>query len=714
MELGGSEALPGAVVQAQGLSLSARSDGRGRYEISLPAGSAALAFSAENFAPKALKFELKPGEKLSRNIYLERSSLESGEYRVRGHREAPQISVESMDQEEIRKLPGTAGDALRALRALPGVVTVGGDYSGRLVIRGGGPEDNLYLLDNFPWPIPYHLGGVVSTVHPDLLSDVDINASCFGARWGDVQGAVLDASTRPGRKDGFHGQADLSIIMSSLLLEGPLGFGDASFVLTGRRSYLDFILPHILDPAILGDLPLYWDFQLSLDWNPGPRNHLRALAMVSDDELNFSLGTSDTDRPDFLGKGYQQNAFKSFGLSWDNRALKNFRSIFTPYAYQTDFILDFGAGYNQNLSTKIAGFKEEADWEAGKFLGIGHDFGFGGGLEKQFIDAKGYALSRDSGSQGGWAVPSVPIHFDLRPQPLLRYAYLQDRLSLWPGLSLSLGLRYDKSDLVAGDTLEPRLSLEWKPGPKDTFRAAWGLYDQFPAGQELLEPFGNPGLSANRAEQLGAGYERVLGSGLSARLEAYYKSFSSQVVSLAPPAQPYDNRGYGDSRGIEVFIRQGLSQRFFGWISYAYSVSERANDPDPDWHLFPYDTSHVLNLMASYQLSPKWSLGSLLRYSSGPLYTPVVRRVPDPSSLSGYDAVFGAPYSSRLGDYLRWDLRTDYSWLYAGWKLSLYLEILNALNRANPAYADYDPRTGNQIVRNNLPLLPNLGLQASF
>ena len=159
--------------------------------------------------------------------------------------------------------------------------------------RAAGPNDNLYLLDGIPWPFPFHFGGILSTVYSDLLSSVDLNTAGFGAQWGDIMGCVLDARTRPGAKDRFHGQADISMLTAQGLLEGPLGLGDASIAVYGRRSYIDLLLGKMFASQGLTALPYFWDMGGSIDFTAGRDNHFKGIALANDDLLK-TTGSVDT------------------------------------------------------------------------------------------------------------------------------------------------------------------------------------------------------------------------------------------------------------------------------------------------------------------------------------------------------------------------------------------------------------------------------------
>lgn len=156
-----------------------------------------------------------------------------------------------------------------------------------------------------------------------------------------------------------------------------------------------------------------------------------------------------------------------------------------------------------------------------------------------------------------------------------------------------------------------------------------------------------------------------------------------------------------------------MGERFFGWISYACSQSERLGPPTNDWSPYQYDQTNIATVVASYKMTPAWGLGLKLHYNTGPLLQSFQYRFLDSGGI--WRAKFSDTYDQRLDDYMRLDLRTDYGWRFPQWRLNIYIEALNVLNRANPAGLNY-PRDYDAPpdIINNLPIFPYLGVQAEF
>jgi len=703
LELGSSEGLANAMVRPVGTTRSAISDDRGGYRIAVEPGEVALRYTAPGHAPRVKNLQLKPGQVMELNVSLDRVDFAAAAVVVRSRKDKPQVLTTSLSRKEIKKIPGASGDAVKAVQNLPGIA-VADDFSSQLSVQGGGPADNQYLLDNIPWPYPFHFGGALSTVNADLLSSVDLHSAGFGSRWGSGMGAVLEAKTRTPAKDRLRASFDISMINSQALFEGPLGIGDASLALSGRRSYLDLFFGKQFSGTFTA-FPYFWDLAGSLEFSLGRQNRFRALALASDDVLGYSMKPEDAPDPSLAGEFRLENRAVTGGLSWVNTAWPGITSTLTPYAYQTLDAQRLGTGYDVHDQMTVYGIKEEVEWKAGAWLGVRHDVTLGGGVELRDYRTRVFAFRNNERG-----VPTDPTSTTVTARALNRNAFIQDRMQLHPALALTAGVHYTKDERVARDAVLPRVSLEWQCTPRTAWKAAWGRYAQFPAGLETNPEFGNPGLSPNLAEHSVISLENRLTREFSGRISAYYKNYHNLVVK-DPATQEVANQGIGTAKGVEVLLRADVGERFFGWVSYAFSRSER-QDPGGAWSRYQYDQPHILTLVANYSMTPAWSLGVKLHHNSGILVKSLQSRYQDGSGI--WRPVFSDTYDQRLDDYLRLDLRTDYSWRFEGWRLNVFAEILNVLNRPNPAGIQYSGDYSESHAIHNLPRIPYVGLEAQF
>jgi hypothetical protein len=184
-------------------------------------------------------------------------------------------------------------------------------------------------------------------------------------------------------------------------------------------------------------------------------------------------------------------------------------------------------------------------------------------------------------------------------------------------------------------------------------------------------------------------------------------------VVNAPSGSGFDNAGLGQAKGLELFLRQDLGDRFFGWVSYAFSKSERLGPPGNFWSPYQYDQTNIATMVASYKLTPDWGLGMKLHYNTGPLVQSFQYRYLD--ITGNYSAKFSDTYDQRLDDYLRLDLRVDRTWRFQDWHLNGYFEVLNVLNRPNPEGLDYPKEYDSPpSTVDNLPRFPYFGLEVEY
>ncbi len=708
-ELGTHNTVENVLLEVKGTSLTAESDPGGYYEIKLPAGEGILIFTAQGYSPATKNISIKSGRDIELNVHMEKTYFTSDTVVVQAKKAGDQVVGSTITQNEIKKTPGNAGDALRAVQDMPGVAAPS-DYSSQLVVQGGGPDDNLYLLDNIPWPEPFHFGGLVSTVNSDLLSSVDLYGTGFGAKWGDYMGSVLDAKTAAGRKDGLYATADINMIMSQALLEGPLGIGDASFTVAGRRSYIDLVLGGYMKSFSITALPAFWDIGGTLDFTLGPDNRFHGLALGSNDFMSLLVGENMGVDPEYSGDYSVNNYSFTTGMSWVNTSIHGLTSTLTPYYYSTKQRETMGDCFNINSGENYFGIKEEAVWDAGELLGMKHELGFGGNFGAIGENAEAYYfISITDG------IVSDPASATINSRLYERSAYLQDRIQINTQWAFIPGVRYDKRDDVAHDTLFPRMRLEYRYDDSTLWKAAWGYYGQFPTAEQLNAEYGNPYLSANIAEHMALSLEKKFSDSLNGSIDVYYKTYRNLVADITNPdgTETYNNKGFGTAKGVEFFLKERVD-RFFGWISYALSQSERLDPQTGLWALYEYDEPSILNLAASYNITPAWSFGAKLRYNSGPFAESIKSSFFD--GIGIWHPVLNETDDTRLGDYLRLDLRTDYTFCFEGWRLNLYLEIINALNRQNPA-GTLSPEfgyTGGPDQINNLPRLIYFGMEFEF
>ncbi|HEY5037841.1 MAG TPA: hypothetical protein VIJ93_02100, partial [bacterium] len=230
--------------------------------------------------------------------------------------------------------------------------------------------------------------------------------------------------------------------------------------------------------------------------------------------------------------------------------------------------------------------------------------------------------------------------------------------------------------------------------------------------------FGNPHLESEEALSTILGMEQKLGDSLFFRIEGYNKDLSQVVVT--DPLVNYSNAGTGYVRGVELFLRRAPSERFFGWISYAFSDSVRYNSPG-DTHVYDYDQPNILTVVANYKLNPGWDVGIKYHFASGLPDTPIVYPYSNPVTVivngaptTFYSPKYGLVNSVRFPDYQRLDLSTSLTTVYNTWQWRFYIEVINMTNNKNVFAYDYNSTYTTRQPLYEFPFLPYIGFEAKY
>ncbi len=617
-----------------------------------------------------------------------------------------------MSRDELRSVPGTGGDILRALQSLPGVA-VEGDLSGQLLVRGGGPQDNLYLLDRIPLAFPFHFGGLLSTVNSDLIHSVDFSTGGFGPQYGNVWGGVVDITQREPRRDRWGGRLEVNMLLSEGLVEGPVT-RDSSLAVSGRRSYLE-LFGGVFAGSALTAIPTFGDYQAQYTWDPSPGTHFDLQAFGSDDRIGLTIDPASEaaqQDPALAGTFEFHNAFDSQGLNLRHKTGPD--DLLWATLYHTNFSFETHLGADLHLDIGYEDWGGRFSWT--RDLGSGDSLEMGLEVDHTLTGDHSYFVAIPGEGQPGFDVTGAArITADSTTLWTNFGAYAEQRFRWFDRkLEVAAGLRADQLDLNGHFTWGPRLSASYPIAPGTILKGSYGYYFQLPyQGPYLDKDFGNPGLRSERSIAWVLGLEKDLGEGWSARLEGYRKDLFDVVVG--DPVLHYSNLGTGESEGLELFLRRAPTEGFFGWASYALSRSTRHNAPG-ETHVYDYDQPNIFTLVVGHQLDRGWDLGLKWRYSSGLPDTPIVGTTYD-NANSRFLPVFGAVNSRRLPDYHRLDLSSSWTTTYDTWSWKVTLEVLNAYDHPNVLAYDYGAQyqyIGAPKPILQLPLLPYLGIEADF
>lgn len=627
---------------------------------------------------------------------------------TRGERAPTSRSVMSGD--ELRTVPGTAGDTMKALQALPGVA-VADDSSAAPAVRGSRPDDNLYYVDFLPVGYLFHMGGLVSTVHSDLVRQFELYSAAFGPEYGDAIGAVLDVTLRNPRTDRLGGVLNVSLFGADALIEGPIN-ENQSFYFAAKRSYIDLVLDTVEDDdsGVIISVPRYWDYQGKYLWNLNADHQLSFHVMGAADQLDFrvdSAGTLGTQDPVLAGDSALNTGFATQAVVWDGDfggGVRNKVALGHTLDRNTSAV---GTALRATSRASTAFLREQLRFK----LAPGHDTAVGGSFEavkiRYDIDAQNARCTEFEPDCDYTSAPRVQGRGSLRAR--FGNAFVTHRWQATEAWGLSVGAHHTRDGYLGRRYTEPRVGLEWKPTSSTTFIAGWGRHNQFPAGEQVIPGFGNPGLWHLRATHSVVGVTQQLGQGWSWKLEAYQKKFSDLVV-LDTVSDNYLNGGSGRSHGAELLLKKDprAGGRLSGWFALSLAKSRRQNDLTGREFSFDFDQPVIAHLVAQYRLSERWMVGAKWSYHTGSPYTPIVGSYDDNGRQR---PLYGEHNSERLSPYHRLDLRAD-------WKLSpsfsFFAEVINAYARKNLSGYSYNADYTVRKPVTQLPWFPGFGVTIRF
>lgn len=698
-------------------TIATRTDAEGRYELrGVPEGKVRLIIVAAGYIRSDRVVELKPDKQLKIDAWPQRESTNPYRTEVVVAREPmPEVVERSLNLEEVRKVPGTQGDALKAIMSFPGVARAPFG-SGLLAIRGSAPEDSAVFLGYHEMPLLYHFGGLRSVFASEILAQIDYIPGNFDSRYGDAIGGIINVQPRAGRRDGYHGHIDVNAFDAGFLAEGPIGKG--SFAIAGRRSYIDFLLTNALpqDSGINFTVaPRYWDYQMLFDY-PVSGGELSVRAFGSSDRLKLVF-TGPNDDPEAVEDARNQvetgQYFSRLDLVYRKR-LGPWELLVTP-AFRAGFTeLDFGGIVGLNIRNKDITGRTELSRQISKRI----RWRIGTEVNTSIFDVDVNAPPFNQ----GFSVANSQVR-RISGVGFRGAMYSTVTLQLADSVTLYPGVRAEWFSINNRFGVDPRLRGVWKVTPTTAIKGAVGLYTQgVQQGVQIDETFGNPRLGTQKSMHTSLALAQELPWESYIELTGYYKELwrmispSNDLVvrpngDLAP--ENYANTGAGRIYGMEVLLRKNLSDNLFGWVSYTLSRSTRVDAPGEPRKLFDFDQTHILTIIASYRFPRGWQFGTRFRLVSGNPYTAVQNGVYD-SQTGGFLPIEGPINGDRLPMFHQLDLRLDKTWVMPVMQFTLYVDVQNVYNRQNTEFINYAYDYQSFSTINSLPIIPSIGFRVEL
>ncbi|MEM9933983.1 MAG: TonB-dependent receptor [Bacteroidota bacterium] len=710
------ERLIGATVFFPELKAGTYTNEYGFYSLTVAPGTYQLFLSYTGFSDLTTQIDLSEDKLMNLEIYPEDVQIE--EVIISAEAENDNVSNVEMSTiklniSDVKRMPQLLGevDIIRSIQLLPGVSSVGEGATG-FNVRGGNVDQNLVLLDEAPVYNSSHLLGFFSIFNADAVKDIKLYKGGIPAKYGGRLSSVLDVRQKEGNNKSFSGNGGIGLLSSRLTLEGPIKKDKHSFMLAGRRTYLDVFLGLSPDEEISSNTLYFYDFNAKVNFTLGERDRLFLSGYFGNDVFSF--------QDDFRFSWGNETATIRWNHIFNERVFSNFTAYFSDYEYNLGSD-DGGNGFDWNSG--IRNYSLKADF--GYFINPQNTLEFGASSifyrfrpgDVSFSEENGFNdffIEKEHAVESAAYISNETKLFDgkLTIQAGLRYSLFQNvgKSTVFiygEGMPLDTAnivdtVRYNDGELVKSfDGFEPRLSLNYLIDQKQSIKASYNRTRQYihlisnttaATPIDVWKPSGTY-VDPATVDQFSLGYFRNFQDNTyEASLEVYYKSFEG-LVDYINGAQLLFNRtletellaGDGRAYGLEVLIRKEKG-RLTGWLGYTLSRTERQIEEinGGEWYSSNYDKTHDFSLVLTYKLSKYWDASMNFAYLTG-------RPITYPNGKYVTDGIVAPVYNNRNGartpDYHRLDVSANYEFKKNAdkrFKQSLNFGVYNLYARRNP------------------------------
>ena len=743
--------IPGASVTIEGFNLSDAADTAGRYRITdITTGSYTITVSAIGYETvRRFNIVINSGNENEQSFELQPRASELAEVVVRSIRnsatagtlETP-LSVQRLTSEEIKANPGGNFDISRVINSLPGVGGTSGSVGGfrnDIIIRGGGPGENVFYLDGIEIPVINHFstigsgGGPTGILNVSFIEDVKLSSSAFNAKYDNALSSVFEFKQKSGNANTTQGNVRLSGTELAATVEGPLSKNkNLTYLASVRRSYLQFLFS-IIDLPIR---PNFWDFQYKITYRPDAKSTFSFLGVGAIDQFGF--GTIKENTQDKLYTLYQvpsiQQRSYAIGASY-RRSVNNGFYILSISRNSLDSRIE---KYDDNDETDPNNlrYKNNADQIENKLrLEVNKNlsgWNLSYGAVTRYVE-----YITDNNIRRRAAIDTQPEDRYLFTSDIdfFRFgAFVQTGKRFFDErLGISAGVRSDINTFTDEGTnplnaVSPRIALTYLFSENWTINASVGRYAKIAPYTVLGFRDNNQNL-VNKNNNYITNVHYVAGLEYSPRvstrftLEGFFKKYDNVPVTIKDGIsinnqgadfgtvgnEPVSPDGIGDTYGLEFFAQQKLTKRFFGLLSYTFFYS-RFSNKDQKLIQSAWDNRHLLSLTFGYKFPKNWELGLKYRYQGGAPYTPFdlaesqLNYITQGQGLLDYSQI----NSLRLNSFSVSDIRIDKKWNFRKLTFDLFLDVTNWWAAKTDSYPKYtferDLATGAFVTTDGQPI----------
>ncbi|MDZ4666374.1 MAG: TonB-dependent receptor [bacterium] len=755
-ESGSQELLLGASIAIPALKTGTTSNNYGFYSLTLPAGKYAFLVSYIGFEPKAFSIDLQ--KNIEWDILLQPASalkelVVSAEKQQARLSEVTRMSVIEIPIQQIKDIPALLGekDVLKVLQLLPGVQK-GGEGNSGIYVRGGGPDQNLIILDDAIVYNAFHLFGFFSLFNGDALKSVELTKGGFPARYGGRLSSVVEMNMKEGNKEKLKGEAGIGILSSRFLLEGPIIKGKSSFLVSARRTYFDALTRPFL-PATNKAGYYFYDLNAKANYEINNKNKLFLSGYFGRDNFYFS-------------SKYADNAIDKGGLKWGNvtgtlrwnhqytpQIFANSSLVFSDYKFQLYQESTYnGSVYAMRYYSGIRDYtlKHDIDYRPN----TNHTIKVGAQLIRhQFVPSA--IVVKDDYAGTNQEIKNTIYAWE-------NAIYAEDDIKIGPRFRLNPGLRFSHFQVTGKNYFkpEPRLSMAYKVKSDLSIKGSYAMMNQYVhlisntsvgLPTDLWVPSTKNTLPQTSWQVAGGIAKDFIEKNFALSLEGYYKE-GSNIIAYKEGASFFDTdpadasvsgtntweqnitRGRMWSYGAELLI-QKKTGNFTGWIGYTLSWTQmqfnELNFGQKFWAR--YDRRHDISLVGIYKVRDETASHNGIKisgtwvYGTGNAITLPIAEYDAPVHQPGHPGSnfyynTASQYTSRnqfrMAPYHRMDFGVQVQKKMKHWVRTWEFSVYNLYNRYNPYfyYIGYEPnsfkRTLMQITL--FPIVPSLSWNIKF
>lgn len=718
------EIISGCNISVENSKVTANSNIYGFYSLSLDPGTYVINYSYATYKSVSINLTINKNE--TKNIELPKIEEVFKGVKITAKKkdnnvEKVEMSTNNLNINQIKKIPALLGevDIVKSVQLLPGVSTVGEGATG-FNVRGGSIDQNLILLDEAPVFNSSHLFGFFSVFNPDAVKEVKLIKGGIPAQYGGRLSSTLDVRMKDGNTKKFEVNGGVGLIFSRLSVEGPIARKNekyknkSSFIVAARRSYIDVLAkPFLAKNESLKDAIFYfYDLTGKINYVINSNNKIFFSTYVGRDVFGAPGAKFDW--------GNQTATFR-----WNHLFSKKLFSNFTTYYSKYDYKIGFGLDGNTfDWKSNIINYSLKPDFTY--YINSKNTLTFGG-VSTYYIFKPGDAVSKDQGNEVQFGLPNkyalesgVYVENEQKVNSKLTMKYgirLSNFRYIGEGTSYELSRPAaaqraeitSKKDYGAGELIkqytvpEPRFSANYKMSKLSSLKLSYNRMAQYlhlisntaaSVPLDVWTPSTN-NIKPQIADQVAFGYFKNFGKAIDYELsaEVYYKELQNQIDYIDGANLLLNNlleadllNGKGRAYGLEIYAKKNIG-KLTGWISYTLSKSERQVEgiSKNKWYRNRFDRRHNFNIVASYELTKKWTISSAFVYGSG---TPTNL----PNTKYSFQGIQGIPQNASdlrnnvtIKPYNRLDLSATYTHKKtAKWESNWVFGVYNVYARRNP------------------------------